>query len=96
MQNVLDRQFHVIHILGGGSQNKLLNQMTANATGLPVVAGPSEATAIGNALVQGIALGEIRDLKHARDVVASSFPTVTYQPCEHEAWVAASLRSNVV
>ena len=52
MQQVLDCQFDVIHIVGGGAKNELLNQITACATGLSVIAGPSEATAFGNALVQ--------------------------------------------
>ena len=59
-----------IHIVGGGSQNALLNQMTADATGLPVIAGPVEATVIGNALVQLITLGELKDLREARQLVA--------------------------
>ncbi len=59
-----------LHIVGGGSQNRLLNQMTANASGLPVVAGPVEATVLGNALVQLISLGELADISQARQFVA--------------------------
>ena len=59
-----------IHIVGGGSQNRLLNQMTADATGLPVVAGPVETTVLGNALVQLISLGELADIGQARQLVA--------------------------
>jgi sugar (pentulose or hexulose) kinase len=60
----------ILHIVGGGSQNELLNQLTAEATGLPVIAGPVEATVIGNALVQLIALGELKDLREARQLTA--------------------------
>jgi rhamnulokinase len=59
-----------VHIVGGGSQNRLLNQMTANATSLPVVAGPVETTVLGNALVQLISLGELADIDQARQLVA--------------------------
>ena len=59
-----------LHIVGGGSQNRLLNQMTANATGMPVVAGPVETTVLGNALVQLISLGELADIGQARQLVA--------------------------
>lgn len=76
----------VIHIVGGGTQNDLLNQLTANATGLPVVAGPVEATVIGNALVQLIALGEIADLQQGRDIVASMDQLKRYQPEETAVW----------
>ncbi len=76
----------VIHIVGGGSQNPLLCQMTANATGHPVLAGPVEATALGNGLVQLIARGELRDLAQARDVVRASFPPNRYKPQSTSAW----------
>jgi rhamnulokinase len=79
----------VLHIIGGGSQNDQLCQMTANATGKPVVAGPVEATALGNALVQWIALGEIGSLAEGREIVRSSFALKTYQPTDIDAWEAA-------
>jgi rhamnulokinase len=69
-----------IHILGGGSQNKLLNQFTANATGRTVIAGPVEATAIGNILVQAIAMGEISSLAEGRELVRNSFAAEIYHP----------------
>ncbi|MBP6469988.1 MAG: rhamnulokinase [Chloroflexi bacterium] len=76
----------VIHIVGGGTQNKLLNQMTANATGLPVITGPIEATVIGNASVQFIALGEIADLNQARAIVADMAELARYEPQETAVW----------
>jgi rhamnulokinase len=69
----------VIHLVGGGSQNALLCQLTADTVGVPVVAGPVEATAIGNLLVQARTHGLIRgDLEALRAVIARSFPPRTY------------------
>jgi rhamnulokinase len=69
-----------LHVIGGGSQNALLNQLTANATRLPVVAGPSEATAIGNCLMQAKAAGLVKDRWEIRRIVARSFPMQTFLP----------------
>ena len=80
VQAVSNQPVATLHIVGGGTQNELLNQLTANATGLPVVTGPIEATVIGNALVQLITLGEIADLPQARAVVASSDELRSYEP----------------
>jgi rhamnulokinase len=71
----------VIHLVGGGSQNELLCQLTANATGLPVLAGPVEATAIGNVLVQARAQGFVAgDLESLRALVLRAFPPRRYEP----------------
>ncbi|MET4059243.1 rhamnulokinase [Arthrobacter sp. UYP6] len=76
-----DQRIDVVHIVGGGSQNALLCQLTADATGLPVVAGPVEATALGNVLVQARAAGTVSGtLADLRALVARSSSTVTYQP----------------
>ena len=75
-----------IHMVGGGARNALLCRWTADAAGLPVVAGPEEATLLGNLLVQAIALGEIGSLAEAREVVARSFAPVTYEPEQSAAW----------
>jgi len=69
-----------IHIVGGGSQNDYLNQATANAAGRPVLAGPVEATALGNLLVQAIASGEVASLAEARRLVRESFRPRRYEP----------------
>ncbi len=82
----------VLHIVGGGTQNKLLNQLTANATGLPVVTGPIEATVIGNAVVQFITLGELADIGEARQIVASMAGTERYEPKDSAKWDAAYAR----
>jgi len=79
-KDMLGYEIDVLHIVGGGSNNNMLNQMTANAIRRPVVAGPSEGTVIGNLLVQAMALGEIRDLPQLREVVAASFENRTFLP----------------
>ena len=76
----------VLHVVGGGVQNTLLCQFTANAIGKPVVVGPIEATAIGNILVQAIATGDIASLADAREIVRNSYETVTYQPQDTAQW----------
>ncbi len=85
---VADQPATVLHIVGGGTQNTLLNQMTANATGLPVITGPIEATVIGNALVQLIALGEIANISQARQIVAEMDELQRYEPQETAVWDA--------
>ena len=78
-----------IHIVGGGSQNELLNQMTADACGKTVIAGPAEATAAGNVLVQVMALGDFSSLAALRHIVRESFDLKTYQPQNVAAWDSA-------
>ena len=78
-----------LHILGGGGQNRLLNQMAADATGCTVVAGPVEATAVGNLLVQAAALGRVQGLSGIRAVVRESFPLETFQPKDRGPWQEA-------
>lgn len=75
-----------LHIVGGGTQNTLLCQFAANATRLPVIAGPVEATAIGNLLVQAMAHGELSGLTEIREVVRRSFPLVAYNPQDTAVW----------
>ena len=83
----------MINVVGGGTKDKFLSQMTADACGIPVCAGPEEATAIGNLVMQAIAQGEIKDLSQAREVVANSFEMKHYQPCtERDAWDEAYAR----
>jgi rhamnulokinase len=80
------QKVEVLHIVGGGSQNDLLNQMTANAVQRPVVAGPVEATALGNALVQLIQLGYIKDMAEARRILASSADFKRFEPKSVPVW----------
>ena len=81
-----------LHLVGGGTKNLILNQFTANAVDRPVVTGPVEATAIGNIIAQGIAVGAIRDLDHAREVVRNSIETQVYAPADTEQWADAYQR----
>ena len=79
-KDLLGHQIDVLHIVGGGSKNEMLNRFTAQAIGRKVVAGPSEGTVIGNLLVQAMALGAIDGLDALREVVACSFENKTYLP----------------
>ena len=85
--NLSGRSIDFIHVVGGGSQNQLLNQLTADATNLPVLAGPIEATALGNALVQLITLGDVQNLAEARQLVMAMGELKRYEPdFSHLAW----------
>jgi rhamnulokinase len=86
LEELLGYPLEVIHIIGGGSQNELLCQLTADATGKPVMAGPVEATAIGNALVQAISLGYFDSLEAGRRLVRRSFPMKEYFPQDQDWW----------
>jgi rhamnulokinase len=92
LEEVSGTKIRAIHIVGGGSKNALLNQFTADACGRPVHAGPVEATAAGNVLVQALGRGRIGSLAEARDVVARSFPVITYEPRDTAAWDEAAGR----
>ncbi|MDZ7272184.1 MAG: FGGY-family carbohydrate kinase, partial [candidate division KSB1 bacterium] len=83
---ITGEQPQVLHIVGGGSRNELLNQFTADATGIPVLAGPVEATAAGNVAIQAMATGQIGSLTEARALIARSFPLKEYRPQESAAW----------
>ncbi len=86
------RPIEVLHVIGGGSRNDLLNQWTANAVGIPVVAGPSEATAIGNVMMQALAAGKADSVASMRRLVNASVPLKTFRPEDVEAWEAAYRR----
>ena len=90
IEQLRGRENKVIHVVGGGTKDTFLSQMTADACGIPVIAGPVEATAIGNLLVQLMALGLVKTLADARALVARSFETKTYVPTEARSdWDAA-------
>jgi rhamnulokinase len=89
LESLLGYQVDAIHVVGGGSQNALLCQFTADACNRPVLAGPIEATAIGNLLVQMVACGELASMDEARDVVRRSFPLTTYEPHGIAVWETA-------
>jgi len=75
-----------IHIVGGGVQNKLLCQMAADACGMPVHAGPVEATAIGNLMVQAVAHGALADIAQGRRMIQAAFPLDEYRPEDQTGW----------
>ncbi|MCC6344905.1 MAG: rhamnulokinase [Bryobacterales bacterium] len=89
LERLLGRTLKRIHIVGGGSRNMLLNQFVADATGRVVIAGPSEATAAGNILVQAMGAGLVKNLEEIRGVVAASFPVTVLEPKNKEPWDAA-------
>ncbi len=89
LEELLGYRLDTLHIVGGGSRNLLLNQFTADAIGRPVIAGPVEATAIGNVLMQLLALGHIASLGEGREVVRRSFEMATYLPGAMAPWDTA-------
>jgi rhamnulokinase len=89
LEQLLGHKVERLHIVGGGSKNMLLNQFTANAIQRPVMAGPVEATAIGNILVQALALVDLRSLANARELIRSSFETSLIEPKESRQWAGA-------
>ncbi len=86
LQEVAPFPICTLHVIGGGSQNRLLNQMTANAIGIPVVAGPCEATAMGNIMMQAKGLGIVKSLKEIREIVCKSSELDTYYPQDNQLW----------
>jgi rhamnulokinase len=89
---ITGKKIKCLHIVGGGSNNALLNQFTANAVEIPVLAGPSEATAAGNILIQAIALREIATLSEARDIIRRSTQLTRFEPGDAGAWNEACPR----
>jgi rhamnulokinase len=92
LESLSGRRMEVIHIVGGGSKNALLNQFVADCTGRQVIAGPSEATAIGNILVQAMGAGELKSLSDIRTVVRNSFESTVFDPHPSEDWKRAYRR----
>ena len=92
IESLTGERVEVIHVVGGGSRNGLLNQFTSNACGVPVVAGPTEATALGNVLIQVRAIGEIGTLAEIRDVVRASSELTRFEPADVSAWDEAFAR----
>ena len=86
MLTALKKTFGSINIVGGGSQDTTLNRMTASACGVPVYAGPTEATVLGNVSVQFMALGELKNVADARRAIAASFAPQTFVPQDTAVW----------
>lgn len=89
LEKIVGHNLPVLHIVGGGCKNIMLSQYTANAISRPVTTGPVDATAVGNIMVQLIALGEVKSLSEARIIVKRSFPVIEYTPTDCSSWEAA-------
>jgi sugar (pentulose or hexulose) kinase len=88
LEALTGRTLDVIRVIGGGSRNRLLNQLTADVTGRTVIAGPVEATALGNIAVQLVATGRVASIDDARDVIDRSFPADRFEPADSGRWDA--------
>jgi rhamnulokinase len=86
LEEILGRRLDPVHIVGGGTQNRLLNQFAADATGRRVVTGPIEATAAGNVITQAMALGHVGSLEEGRRIVRNSFDVAIYDPAGGAEW----------
>ncbi len=86
MEDITGEPLVAVHMVGGGIKDTMVCRFTASATGKKVIAGPVEATSTGNAAVQLMALGKVRDLTEARQIVKNSFPVKTYEPEDADAW----------
>jgi len=92
LEELVGRRLAPLHIVGGGSKNRLLNQLAADALNRTVIAGPVEATSAGNILLQMVATGELRSLEEGRELIRRSFATEIYEPREAAAWDEAYQR----
>lgn len=86
LESLLGRRLARIHIVGGGSRNQVLNQFAADAAGRPVIAGPSEATAAGNVIMQAIGSGLLSGVRQARQLIRESFPLAVFEPKPQADW----------
>jgi rhamnulokinase len=89
LEKVIGRKVERVHVVGGGARNRLLCQVTADALGLPVYAGPAEATAIGNIMVQAMAAGQVSSLEEIRAIVGESFAVRRLRPRPSKEWDVA-------
>ncbi len=92
LEEIQGQKLDVLHMVGGGIKNRMLNQFTANVLKKPVICGPIEATAIGNLMVQAMALGEVKNQGEMRQIVKESFPTEDYMPENTDTWDDAYIR----
>lgn len=86
LEQICGQHIEQIRVIGGGSKNRLLNQFTADATGRTVLAGPAEATALGNIAIQILSVGQATSLQEVRAIVDRSFPTEVFEPRETDKW----------
>jgi rhamnulokinase len=92
LESLVGRKFQEIRVVGGGSRNDLLNQFTADATGRRVLAGPIEATALGNLVMQMLATRAVASLNEAREIIAICFPARLFEPKNTDRWEEAYQR----
>jgi rhamnulokinase len=92
LDELLGRETKLLHLVGGGGKNELLNQMTADAINRSVIVGPYEGTAVGNALTQAIGAGDVKDLNELRQIVRASFELTTYEPKDAAKYDAVAER----
>jgi rhamnulokinase len=92
IESVTGKTIDKLHIIGGGANNKMSNQLTADALGIPVFAGPTEATAIGNLMMQAKAVGAVQSLAEIREVIKNSFEVCEYTPSSERDWESAYKR----
>jgi rhamnulokinase len=92
LSELTGRDFSRLHVIGGGSRNELLNQFTADALGIPVIAGPAEATALGNVAAQALSLGELSSLEEARRRIGKSCDLQVFEPGNTGDWASAATR----
>jgi rhamnulokinase len=86
LEQLCGKRIKQLRVIGGGSKNRMLGQFTADATGRRVLAGPAEATALGNIAIQILATGEASSLQEVRTIVDRSFPTDVFEPVETDKW----------
>lgn len=86
LESLIGTRFEVVRVIGGGSQNTMLNQFTADATGKLVIAGPQEATALGNIVMQMVGRGAVESIAAGREIVSRSFPPRTFEPEPRSNW----------
>jgi sugar (pentulose or hexulose) kinase len=86
LEKLTGKRVEQIRVIGGGAKNRLLNQLTADATGRTVLAGPAEATALGNVAMQMLATGTVSSLKEVRGIIERSYPAEVFEPLDTEKW----------
>jgi rhamnulokinase len=92
LEELIGYEVDVLHIIGGGGQDAMLNQCIANCIARPVIVGPYEATAAGNLMMQMVAAGEIASLAQGREIIRNSFETKRFEPKDSEIWDEAYAR----
>jgi rhamnulokinase len=92
LESLIGHRLEKICIVGGGSQNRMLSQFTADACGRPVITGPVEATALGNIMIQAVATGHLPSIQAGRQAIAASVEQETYTPGSIEPWHMAFAR----